>query len=97
MTDRWRCFVAIPLDDSIRSSLSRRVADWREELPSDALRWADPENWHLTLAFLGDVEPARLSEIEGRVASVAVDHSSTQVETGRLGAFPRSGSARTLW
>jgi RNA 2',3'-cyclic 3'-phosphodiesterase len=97
MTDRWRCFVAVPLDDSIRSSLSRSVAEWRRESPADALRWADPEGWHLTLAFLGDVEPERLSDIEGRVASIALEHAATQVETARLGTFPRPGSARTLW
>ncbi len=97
MSDRWRCFVAVPLDDAIRSSLAGSVAQWREEPPADALRWADPDGWYLTLAFLGDVEPDRLSDTEGRVAGVAVDHRAIQVETGRLGAFPRPGSARTLW
>jgi RNA 2',3'-cyclic 3'-phosphodiesterase len=97
MSDRWRCFVAVPLDDSIRSSLARSVAEWRQESPADALRWADADGWHLTVAFLGDVEPERLSDTEARVASVAVAHPATQVETARLGAFPRPGSARTLW
>jgi 2'-5' RNA ligase len=97
MTDRWRCFVAIALDDSIRSALSRRVAEWRQELPSDALRWADPEGWHLTLAFLGDVESQRLNEITSTGATVSAAHEPTAVATGRLGAFPRPGSARTLW
>ena len=97
MTEGWRCFVAIRLDDTIRLSLSECVARWRREVPPDALRWVDPDGWHLTLAFLGDVEPERLSDTEATIAGIAAEHRPTDVATARLGAFPRPGSARTLW
>jgi RNA 2',3'-cyclic 3'-phosphodiesterase len=97
MTERWRCFVAVPLDDGLRTALATAVEAWRREPPADALRWTDPDGWHLTLAFLGSTTPAEVEAASRTLGEVAVTHVSTRVETGRLGAFHRAGSARTLW
>ena len=97
MTERWRCFVAVSLDAMLLTALSAAVARWRQEPPADALRWAAPDGWHLTLAFLGSVDPRAVDGIAATVHRVAILHTPMQVRTGRLGAFPRSGSARVLW
>jgi RNA 2',3'-cyclic 3'-phosphodiesterase len=97
MSARWRCFVAVPLDDVTRAALSASVAHWRRQPPVDALRWADPDAWHLTLAFLGDVHPSDVAGITDGIGDVAAVHRPTEVVTARLGAFPRSSSARVLW
>ncbi len=96
MSDAWRCFIAVPLDDVIVSALSASVAAWRRDAP-DGLRWADPDGWHLTLAFLGDVDADRVPEIAETVRATAAAHGPTAVPTARLGAFPRPSSARVLW
>lgn len=93
----WRCFVSVPLDDALRSALAASVATWRAQPPADALRWSEPAGWHLTLAFLGSVDPDAVRSIVSTVSSVAARHRPVQVPTGRLAAFPRSGSARVLW
>lgn len=93
----WRCFVAVPLTDGLRSTLDAAIAGWRREPPADQLRWTDPANLHLTLAFLGSVEPDAIGDVEDAVRAVAAAHHPTELTTGRLGAFPRSGSARVLW
>ena len=97
MTERWRCFVAVPVGPSLRSDLASAVDRWRQEPPADALRWADPDGWHLTLAFLGSIDPDSVAAVSRAVGEVAVAHRPTRVETGRLGAFDRAGSVRTLW
>jgi RNA 2',3'-cyclic 3'-phosphodiesterase len=97
MSERWRCFVAVPLGDSLRSALSDCVAEWRRQPPVDALRWVEPDAWHLTLAFDGSVDPDDLAEIEAAMRRVAAAHEPGDVATGRLGAFHRPGSARVLW
>ena len=97
MTERFRCFVAVPLGPSLRADLSAAVAAWRHEIPADGLRWADPDGWHLTLAFLGSIPAASVDGISRAIAAVAASHRPTRVETGRLGAFHRPGSARVLW
>ena len=97
MTEHWRCFVAVPLDDTLRAALTTAVAAWRHQPPADRLRWADPDGWHLTLAFLGSVAAEEVDAISRKVGVVATAHRPMRVETGRLGAFHRAGSVRTLW
>lgn len=97
MTASWRCFVAVRLDEVLRASLSEAVAAWRHQPPADVLRWADGDGWHLTLAFLGSVSPDEAVAASRAVSAVAAVHAPFRVETGRLGAFHRAGSARTLW
>ena len=97
MSAGWRCFVAVPLDDALRSDLARAVADWRTQPPADALRWAEPDAWHLTLAFLGSIDPDDVPGIMATLSRVAAAHEPTEVATGRLGAFHRPGSVRVLW
>jgi len=97
MTEPWRCFVAVPFDDSLRSVLARSVVGWRLQPPADELRWAESDAWHLTLVFLGPVDPDDISRVAAEIGGVAVAHPPTEVTTGRLGAFHRPGSARVLW
>jgi 2'-5' RNA ligase len=97
MTERWRCFVAVPLGDALRADLAAAVAAWRRDPPADVLRWADPDGWHLTLAFLGPIPADSVDAAAATIAGVALAHRPIRVQTGRLGAFHRPGSVRTLW
>lgn len=97
MTERWRCFVAAPLDSGLRSALAGSVASWSRQPLADALRWSEPDAWHLTLAFIGGVDRGEVPGIASALESVAAGHRPMRLPTGRLGAFPRSGSARVVW
>jgi 2'-5' RNA ligase len=41
---------------------------------SDDVRWTDPIRWHITLAFLGDVDGSRLTRLERGLDAVASTH-----------------------
>ncbi len=97
MSERWRCFVAVPLTAAIRSALSASVVAWRREPPADALRWTDLDACHLTLAFLGFIAPDDVDSLSRAIGGVSAAHRPMRVETGRLGAFPRPRSAEVLW
>jgi len=51
-----RLFVALELPDALRRAAGERVAAEHPRLP--AARWTHPDNLHLTLVFLGEVEEA---------------------------------------
>lgn len=97
MSERWRCFVAIPLGEALRDALRTAVAGWRDDPDLAGLRWTDPDSWHLTLAFLGPVEAGRVPGVAASLREVTAAHRPTGVATGGLGAFPSVARARVAW
>ena len=97
MSDRWRCFVAIPIGDQLRTNLVRTVEEWREDPALIGLRWSDPDAWHVTLAFLGWTDPSSAGSIVAGMRAVAADARPLTLRTGGLGAFPSPGRARVVW
>lgn len=86
-----RRFLALPIPAAVRDALSRVLPPTERH----AVRWTRPAGWHLTLAFLGDVEDARVGEVTAAARS-GLDGSPlhpTELATGGLGRF----GARVLW
>ena len=91
-------FLALDLDLAARArtaEVQRRVratAAFREV----RVRWVRPENLHLTLAFLGEVDAGG----EARVTRAAAEPWSQppfRVELSSPAVAPRTGAPRTLW
>lgn len=61
------------------------------------LRWARPEQWHLTLAFLPSVGPGSLQRLEERLDEVALTTEPFDLTLRAGGAFPGTADARVLW
>ncbi len=59
--------------------------------------WVAVDNLHLTLKFLGGVEPGRLADIEEALAGVASDARPFDLTISGLGAFPAPSRPRVLW
>lgn len=100
MTDRgtrWRCFVAVPLDERLRDELVAATGPWRERPDLSPLRWADPAAWHLTLAFLGPTDPAAVPGIVRSLQEVAHESAGPTITTGGVGGFPSTRRARVAW
>jgi 2'-5' RNA ligase len=97
MSERWRCFVAVPIGDELRAALAASVAAWRERPELAGLRWTDPLSWHLTIAFLGSVEADAVPGIAGAVSDVAARSEPMTLVGGELGAFPSPGRATVAW
>jgi RNA 2',3'-cyclic 3'-phosphodiesterase len=99
MTEAWRCFVAVPLDDELRSGLASAVGTLRatHRETDSRWRWSDPALWHLTLVFLGDTPPSRRSDLEAALREVARASAAFSLPTGGMGAFPSPRAARVLW
>lgn len=90
-----RLFVAImPLADAL-AELESAVAPLRSSRPD--LRWTGAEAWHLTLAFLGEVEEGALAQLAVRLERAAGRHAVQLVAFRGAGAFPRPARAQVLW
>lgn len=97
MTERWRCFVAVPLDASVRVALEQAREPWMGRPDLAGLRWADPSAWHLTLAFIGEVDAASVPDVVASVRRVGERQAPIRLPAGGLGAFPTPARARVAW
>ncbi len=89
-----RLFAGIPLDDAARSYVAAAVAALRQD--GVRARWVPPANWHVTLAFLGDVDDDRYGEIAAAFHTV-VGQASLALGLSCVGAFPSNKRPRVLW
>jgi RNA 2',3'-cyclic 3'-phosphodiesterase len=89
-----RTFVAVFPPPEIRRAL---VGAARELPVVGEVRWARPENVHLTLKFLGDVSGEDLDGVAEALEQVRVRHEPFEAELSGFGAFPSARRARILW
>jgi RNA 2',3'-cyclic 3'-phosphodiesterase len=92
-----RLFVGVELDDRVREAAAAIGESLRRELGQrvDA-RWVPPENLHITLWFLGEVDESRVESTMDALTR-RFDEAAFDVEIAGLGAFPPSGPPRVLW
>jgi 2'-5' RNA ligase len=89
-----RTFVAIPLPGDCRNFLESLQSGMRA-FNAD-VRWTSSASIHLTLKFLGEINPAQLPQIAAALrAEVAVPAFSLRI--GGLGGFPDLRNPRVLW
>jgi len=90
-----RLFIAVNLSPGARDAIQAALDDFPVENPP--WRWAAPENWHLTLKFLGDTESARVSALTQALGDVARDHRAFEMTLGAFGGFPDLRNPRVLF
>lgn len=59
--------------------------------------WVQPENYHLTVRFLGEIDSPLTAELKRLAVGVAKDREPFRLTLDRLGAFPNFDRARVLW
>jgi len=90
-----RLFIALTPSAVALGELEREVAPLRDARPD--LRWASPQSWHVTLAFLGEVNGEMAVQLARRLGSTAASHPELSLRTAGGGAFPTVPKARVLW
>ena len=88
-----RLFIAAELPDELVCALSETSAALRESVRG---RFVAPDSYHVTLAFIGELEGSRITEVEEALASACEGVDPIPVELGELGSFGRPRKA-TLW
>ena len=90
-----RSFVAVLLPDRMRAGLAAVSAKLRGQ--TRGLAWVRADNLHITLRFLGEMEPVQLEHVRAAVADAAATVAPFTVGLGGLGGFPSGRAPRVLW
>jgi 2'-5' RNA ligase len=90
-----RLFIALNLPKKERSRIHRAARVLREaDMP---VRWVEPDHYHVTLKFLGQVRKEDMPRVEECLARAAESNRSFTTEIGGFGAFPTIRRPRVLW
>lgn len=89
-----RLFLAVSPDEAGRERLARDLAPLRV-IPG--VRWVRPEQLHLTLAFLGEVDAGRRGDIAAAVRPVVARHHRFEARLAGSGVFPHWQRPRVVW
>jgi 2'-5' RNA ligase len=88
-----RTFIAVPLPSECRDILERMQRPLRS-LGAD-VRWTSIASIHLTLKFLGEVEPALVSRLVPALSSISAEPFALCIRG--LGAFPNLHNPHVIW
>ena len=86
--DVLRSFFAIGVDEAARRAAVLRIRALGECPGGDAVRWVAPENLHVTLRFMGDVERSALPELAEAVRRATASVPGFTLRLGGVRIFP---------
>lgn len=90
-----RSFFAVALPVDLRRCLGALQSEWSRTL--GGIRWVRPDSLHVTLRFLGDIEPATATGLAAGVGARPPRVPPFLLEVRGAGWFPRRGAPRVIW
>jgi 2'-5' RNA ligase len=95
MPETFRAFIAIDLPETVRHFL----AEVQETLKLYRLpiKWVRPQNIHLTLKFLGEIEAAQSAKIAAAMTLASKDYTGVCLTAKDIGVFPDLKRPRGIW
>ena len=95
--ERLRLFVAIPVPEPFRDAIAIAQRELQSLVPRHAIAWTRPEQFHLTLRFLGGIPAACLGDLKAAVGAVCAKSCALRLRMTGLSFFPNARSPRVIW
>lgn len=93
--EMMRAFIAVDIGDEIRGRLDELQRKLKKVHSN--VRWTQPKNMHLTLAFMGDVAITELDRITSVIDRVCRGAGAFELNAIGVGTFGKPGHPRVLW
>jgi 2'-5' RNA ligase len=90
-----RTFIAIELSREIKEYLAR-LQD-KLKLSQADVKWVTPQNIHLTLKFIGEIDEKPLEQLKQILQDIATGQKQFSLSLTSVGAFPSLTSPRVIW
>jgi len=91
-----RAFFCVPLKPDVASAIDRVARGVRDATDMQA-GWVRRENYHVTLRFLGEIDPLLTVDLDKISRRVTARLEPLVLSLDRLGCFPSIDRARVLW
>ena len=93
---RVRSFIAIPVPSAVIQVLDDAVKSLDSYI-GENVRWVRTEGIHLTLKFMGNIDPGMVDRVLEAIPAVASQFSPFELAISGLGVFPNPRRPRVLW
>ena len=90
-----RTFVAVLIAEDLKGKIAQVQGQVKKLAPD--VKWVAPENFHVTLKFLGSVREDEIEQVCTAVDDAARAFSPFEIAVSGLGAFPSPARARVVW
>lgn len=88
-----RLFIAFPLEKTFCSSLYQKVLPLQKTLKAN---WVVPQNYHITIQFLGEVEPNMVNVIDRKLEEIPSQPLSILCKFTSVSYFPNPNRPKAL-
>ena len=92
--EKKRLFIAIDISKVVCEDLKNEVY---KKVDFGRASWVNPDNYHITLKFLGDVLVSEIDVIAGIMEGAAAGKGEITLACTQLGLFPNLSKPRVLW
>lgn len=92
-----RCFIAINLPPEIKDILEITIKNLAKINRGAKINWTKPENLHLTLHFLDEIDDVQAESVSAELQKIAVEYGKIGVSLGGIGAFPDEKNPRAIF
>jgi 2'-5' RNA ligase len=93
----YRLFIAVVLPEEVKAGIGQAQDELRRAVASAKIGWTRPDQFHVTLKFLGDVETQRVAALAEAVRGACRGCGPMRLKAAGLGCFPNPRSPRVVW
>lgn len=90
-----RTFIGVKIKPD--SKCKKIISSIQKELSGESIRWTDPDNFHITLAFIGNTEESLIPVISSVLDEKCSDHPEFELTLKSLGVFKSLDDPKVLW
>lgn len=94
---RYRLFFAVTVPDAIKTQLLGAQSALMRDAREARIGWTRPEQLHLTLRFLGNVDVVQVPALTTAASRVLAQFGPLELHAQEIGFFPVHGLPRVIW
>lgn len=95
--ETYRLFIALPVPEHVKDAIERAQNELRDVWSKDRVRWAGRAQFHVTLKFLGNVEPRDVEALTQALRLACEGFGNLRLRVGGIGVFPELRRPRVIW
>jgi len=96
-SESWRIFIAIEVPDNVRAAIIGVQENCIKRVGGKSMKWTRPDQFHLTIRFLGSLERTALIEMTIKLRQACAGLKPLDLRCADLGIFPERGRPRVVW